>query len=53
MITTQMKNNKNMSTMIKVKNNPSINNTTIKIKSRKKDSNKEPNYKKISLSSKK
>ena len=50
---TQMKNNKNIPTMIKVNNNPSTNNIMIKIKSRKKDSNKEPNYKKISLSSKK
>jgi len=38
---TQMKNNQNMLTMIKDKNNLSIKNTMIKTKLRKKDFNKE------------
>lgn len=53
MITTQMKNNKNINTRIKDKNNLSIRSTMIKIKSKKKDSNKEFNHKKISSFSKK
>lgn len=53
MITTLMKNNKNINTRIKDKNNLSIRSTMMKIKLRKKDSNKEFNHKKISSFSKK